>query len=67
MTGWVYLAVVIDLFNREVIGYDISKKSDTELTKQALFQYIELFYNRKRMHSLLGDVSPVSYRGNFGF
>lgn len=67
VTGWVYLAVVIDLFNREVIGYAISKKSDTELTKQALFQYIELFYNRKRMHSLLGYVSPVSYRGNFGF
>lgn len=36
-------------------------------TKQDLFQDIELFYNCKRMHSLLGYVSPVSYRGNFGF
>lgn len=140
--GWVYLAVVIDLYNREVIGYEISKKIDTELVKRALgnaiarngvsknlifhsdrgcqyaskgfqrmleengitgsmsrpgcpydnsctesffatlkkeqiyrtkydtmesvkkdmFGYIELFYNRKRMHSMLGYLSPVAYR-----
>lgn len=140
--GWVYLAAVMDLYNREVIGYSISKKIDTELVKQALsnaiarqgkeqglifhsdrgcqysskgyhkmldenaivgsmsrpgcpydnsciesffatlkkeriyrreynamqdvkrdlFQYIELFYNRKRMHSVLGYMSPVAYR-----
>lgn len=140
--GWVYLAVVIDLYNREVIGYDISKHIDTELVKRALsnaiarqgtreglifhsdrgcqysskgyremleknsiissmsrpgcpydnscsesffatikkeriyrrkyatmeevrrdlFQYIEIFYNRKRMHSVLGYMSPVAYR-----
>lgn len=34
--GWVYLAVVLDLFNREVIGYSISKNIDTELVKNAL-------------------------------
>lgn len=34
--GWVYLAVVMDLYNREVIGYAISKKIDTELVKRAL-------------------------------
>lgn len=34
--GWVYLAVVIDLYNREVIGYEISKKIDTELVKRAM-------------------------------
>ena len=34
--GWVYLAVVIDLYNREVIGYAISKKIDTGLVKRAL-------------------------------
>ncbi|MBR3732424.1 MAG: IS3 family transposase [Spirochaetales bacterium] len=26
------------------------------------FIYIELFYNRKRLHSSLGYKSPVSYR-----
>ena len=34
--GWIYLAVVIDLYNREIIGYEISKKIDTELVKRAL-------------------------------
>lgn len=140
--GWVYLAVVMDLYNREVIGYSVSKNIDGELVKRALgnaiakrgslvgavfhsdrgtqycsesfrrmleisgirqsmsrggcpydnacsesffatakkeciylkkydsieevkrdiFEYVELFYNRKRMHSYLGYMSPVDYR-----
>ena len=140
--GWVYLAAVIDLYNREVIGYAVGKQIDTELVKRALgnaikgrenlsgllfhsdrgcqysgqgyrqmleqngiissmsrpgcpydnscmesffatlkkeciyrkryatmeevrrdiFSYVELFYNRKRMHSFLGYLSPVAYR-----
>lgn len=141
--GWTYLAVVIDLFNREVIGHALSKSIDVELVKRALssaiakrgvtdaptvfhsdrgiqyasksfmrmladngivgsmskggcpydnavaesffssakrecihhtdyedleevkrdvFSYIELFYNRKRMHSTLGYKTPVEYR-----
>ena len=27
-----------------------------------IFEYVELFYNRKRMHSYLGYMSPVEYR-----
>ena len=34
--GWAYLAVVIDLFNREVIGHALSKSIDVELVKRAL-------------------------------
>ena len=141
--GWVYLAAVMDLHNREIIGYAISKSIDTELVKQALsnalvntdgggkdtifhsdrgiqyssksyqkmlvkngligsmsrsgcpydnaclesffsiakresllrqefvsleevrrevFEYIELFYNRKRMHESLGYMTPIEYR-----
>ncbi len=140
--GWYYLACVMDLYNREVIGYSTSKNIDTELVKRAignaiakyphvegtifhsdrgsqyasagcknilddcgmiqsmsrsgcpydnsciesffaglkkeciyrreyknpsqvdmdLFEYIELFYNRKRMHSYLNYLSPISYR-----
>jgi len=141
--GFVYLAVVIDLYNREIIGYSISRTADAELVKGALgnaiartgkncagtvfhsdrgcqysskafqkmldtyglagsmsrpacpydnacvesffssakreciyrkeyatieavkadlFAYIELFYNRKRLHSSLGYLSPVEYR-----
>ena len=140
--GWVYLAVVLDLCNKEVVGYAVSKYIDTELVKRALsnalirrghhdglifhsdrgvqyssmgyrtmlsengitpsmsapgcpydnacmerffaslkkeqiyrrdfedledvreavFRYIELFYNRKRLHSSLGYMTPVEYR-----
>lgn len=140
--GWYYLAAIIDLYNREVIGYSTSKNIDTELVKQAitnaiarypevqgtifhsdrgsqyasagvktilddygmiqsmskggcpydnscmesffaylkkeciyrrsykdssevekdLFEYIELFYNRKRIHSTLNYMTPMSYR-----
>ncbi len=138
--GWVYLAAVIYLYNRDVIGYAVSKQIDTELVKRALgnaikgrenlsglmfhsdhgcqyssrgyrqmlekhgivssmsrpgcpydnscmesffatlkkeciyrrryatieevrrdmFSYVELFYNRKRMLSVLGNLSPVA-------
>jgi transposase InsO family protein len=141
--GFVYLAAVVDLYNREIVGYSISKEIDAELVKAALgnalarretaipglifhsdrgcqysskayqtmlkkyciegsmsrpscpydnactesffssanreciyrkeydnieevkrdlFEYIELFYNRKRIHSSLGYLSPVEYR-----
>ncbi len=35
-TGWIYLAVVIDLFARRIVGYATSKSPDSELTKKAL-------------------------------
>jgi len=145
--GYVYLATVIDLYSKEIIGYSISKHIDTELTKRALanalvtskrrendktifhsdrgcqytsksfqkmlaasgiegsmsragcpydnapseslfsamkreciyrkdyanieevkqdlFRYIELFYNRKRLHASLGYVSPQAFRQAF--
>jgi transposase InsO family protein len=137
--GWLYLAVLMDLFSRKVVGWAMSEKIDRELvlsaldmallgrkapalhhsdrgsqyasedyrrlleqrgitcsmsrkgncwdnavvesffsslkqelvylstfnTRQeaqlALFEYIEVFYNRKRRHSSLGYLSPVEY------
>ena len=39
------------------------KKYETiEDVKRDIFEYIELFYNRKRLHSTLGYMSPVEYR-----
>lgn len=32
-----------------------------EKAKKAIFEYIELFYNRKRRHSSLGYLSPIEY------
>ena len=30
--------------------------------KKDIFEYVEMFYNRKRMHSYLGYMRPVEYR-----
>ena len=39
------------------------RKYDTmEDVQRDMFCYIELFYNRKRLHSVLGYMSPVAYR-----
>lgn len=139
--GWLYLAVVLDLFNREVIGWSIKSRMTADLVTDALrmawfkrkpasgvifhsdrgsqyasaamrqeldengmvqsmsrkgdcwdnaptesffntlktecvyrtryltraaagkelFEYIEVFYNRKRLHSTLGYRTPVSF------
>ncbi|RYZ12768.1 MAG: IS3 family transposase, partial [Myxococcaceae bacterium] len=39
----------------------ITRFKTRESAKQSLFEYIEVFYNRKRRHSALGYVSPVEY------
>ncbi len=36
LIGWVYLAIIMDLLNREIIGYAMSKQINTELVKRAL-------------------------------
>lgn len=35
---WIYLAVVLDLFSRRVVGWALSKQPNTSLTDQALIQ-----------------------------
>ena len=32
-----------------------------EQARQSIFEYIEVFYNRKRLHSSLGYLSPESF------
>ncbi|MCL4102413.1 integrase core domain-containing protein [Fibrobacter sp. HC4] len=36
--------------------------ADIDEVREDLFKYIELFYNRKRLHSSLGYMSPIAYR-----
>lgn len=149
--GWLYLAVVLDLFNREVVGWSIAPRMTADIVAEALtmaksrrkpspglmhhsdrgsqyasrpfqdqlarygmicsmsrkgncwdnaptesffnsmknervhgsryttrqaaaadvFEYIEVFYNRKRLHSTLGYTSPIQFmehwmRGQYG-
>lgn len=111
--GWLYLAVVIDLYSRQVVGWSMAEHMRTKLVndallmavwkrkpnkglvwhtdrgsqyasesffhtlktelihhqtyqtrsdaKQAVFEYIEVFYNRERLHSANGYLSPVDY------
>lgn len=35
-TGWLYHAVVLDLFNRKVVGWSFSRRRNAELTRSAL-------------------------------
>lgn len=46
------------LKNEMVHRYDFATR---EHARRALFDYIEVFYNRKRLHSSLGYRSPVAY------
>jgi putative transposase len=145
-TGWQYLTVIMELFNREIIGYSLSNSLKTEMTvnpaldmavrhrqppsgvifhsdrgvqyasksfrkkladyhmiqsmsgtgncydnavtetffktlktewiygrkfrnreelRQSLFEYIQIFYNRKRAHSALGYLAPAEYLRNY--
>lgn len=38
--GWMYLAVVIDLFSRQVVGWSMRDRADTELVVQALLSAV---------------------------
>ena len=44
---------------RELV--DDAKFENPEEAKQAIFKYIETYYNTKRMHSTLGYLSPVDF------
>lgn len=39
----------------------VTRFKTREAAKQSLFEYIEVFYNRKRRHSALGYVCPAEY------
>ena len=39
--GWLYLASMIDLYNREVVGWAMSENNDTQLTLNALDMALE--------------------------
>jgi len=40
-------------------------KPSKEELRSALFEYIELFYNRSRLHSYLGYIPPAQYEQNY--
>lgn len=50
------------LKNERVHGTRYPTREDA---KADIFEYIEAFYNRKRLHSTLGYVSPQTYLQNW--
>lgn len=46
-TGWVYLAVVIDLFSRRIVGWSLADHMRTELVSQALENALQTRGKRK--------------------
>ncbi len=43
----------------ELVSFE--KYKTREQAKQSVFQYVEIFYNRQRLHSALGYLSPVEF------
>ena len=39
--GWCYLAAVLDLYSRKIVGFSVSKNPDSELTMKALLMAFE--------------------------
>mgnify|MGYP001584433403 CR=1 FL=1 len=39
--GWVYLAAILDLYSRKIVGWSMSSRIDTELTRTALRRAIK--------------------------
>lgn len=62
-TGNCYDNAVVESFFK-TIKIELSKKrkfKTKEEARTAIFEYIEVFYNRKRLHSTLGYLSPVDF------
>ncbi|PLX50276.1 MAG: hypothetical protein C0613_04735 [Desulfobulbaceae bacterium] len=52
--GWLYLAGIKDLWNREIVGYAMGHRMTQDLVGRALFR---VFYNRLRRHANLDNLS----------
>ena len=66
--GWLYLAVLMDLCSRRIMSFFSTLKfelggcfSSRAAARAELFHYIEVFYNRARMHTSIGDQSPAQF------
>ena len=40
----------------------VANKLGISALSRNIFYYVEILYNRKRLHSTLGSLSPVAYR-----
>ena len=74
--GWLYVAVLLDACSRRVVGWAMAESFFATLkaelidarpwptrrgARQAIFEWVEIFYNRQRSHSALDYQSPVAF------
>jgi len=79
--GWMYLAIVMDLFSRRIVGWAISKRMTTDLICKAMIMAYNLRqppkglvfhsdrgsqYTSKRYRKLLGDYGVRASMGDVG-
>jgi transposase InsO family protein len=55
--GWLYLAVVMDLYSRAIVGWSMNRR----MAQTSIFEYIETYYNRQRKHSAIGYRIPMLF------
>lgn len=61
--GWLYLAVILDLFSRQVIGWSMSARNNTELVQDALTIAI---WRRGKVNDIIvhsDQVAPMHQHG----
>lgn len=71
--GFVYLAVILDLFSRKVIGWQVSKRIDSELTLDALAMAISrrkpgrgiIHHSDRGVQYLCGEYTELLKRNGF--
>lgn len=52
---WNYICVIIDLFNREIIGHAVGKSKDANLVKQAIYSINQSLHSIELFHSDRGS------------
>ena len=58
-SGWLYHAVILDLFSRKVVGWSFSRKRNAELTKSAL--HMALTRNKPQMSCVFHSDQGIEY------
>jgi transposase InsO family protein len=61
--GWSYLATVLDLGSREIVGYALSQTPDAQLARQALIQAVKV-QQPKTSHLMFHSDQGVQYSAN---
>lgn len=65
-----YLAVVMDMYSRQIVGWAMRPTMTTDLASRTaassdVFDYIEMFYNPVRRHGFTADLSPVEFERRY--